>query len=137
MATLKGKWRFNDTLTTSGWGNSSKATENISFSAKYGSYTKFYRFNNYSNLNGLYYGGNWLVYNFSTHTWNYDDKDIDFGETEQTVSDSFYTWFTTNAISQDTPTDLKPCYLDCNGVRTKVTAYQDIDGVRTKISTAE
>lgn len=72
---------------------------------------------------------------WATKTWNGTSG---FG-VSSVWTDGTNIYCSKNYVLQAThqATDLKPCYLDIGGVRTKVTAYQDINGVRTKISTKQ
>ena len=113
MATIKGVWRFNDTLIrdTNLIGN----TYTVKFTGIEGWLGKFDRihFSQYANTMNFptsYYGLKMefryvgetsyrTVYESNTTPkWDYPTQTVDFGETEQTVSDAFYSWLTANAV---------------------------------------
>ena len=101
MATVKGKWLFNDVV-SSYW---TSTFFDVSFTSNGNSYIAI---NPYFNSVGVMYlcyvtsynfstGTGDKVYRFDNSTWYGDYKTIDFGTTEQTVSDKFYTWLIDNA----------------------------------------
>ena len=113
MATIKGVWKFNDNLVrdTNLIGN----TYTVKFTGVEGWLGSFdrIRFSQYANTMNFptsYYG---LKMDFryvgetsyrtiyesnTTPKWDYPTQTVDFGESEQTVSDTFYSWLTANAV---------------------------------------
>lgn len=92
MATVKGAWRFNETPTMS-----SDLSQGVNFTTS----------NNYKFARIIYtFGHMEYVTSRNTYHWAYSPyvwedpwfRFINFGETEQTVSDTFYNWLTANAI---------------------------------------
>ena len=123
MPTLKGIWKFNNTITMDGWAAGADALKEYINYTSYQSASvpqyKYIGFNlqhyTYSNGSGTldnlqflktsttadmsYSWGKRSVDSYSLG-WQYQQRrTIDFGETEQTVSDSFYNWFTANATT--------------------------------------
>lgn len=109
MATIKGKWLFNEVV------DASTLTKNrayiINFTSKNESYTRM-TINFYDSINyySLLYGESSAVQKqvcggydgFTKLTWNYlDYRYVDFGVNEQTIDDVFYNFIISNAISQD------------------------------------
>jgi hypothetical protein len=126
MATVKGLWKFNDTISMTGWAASADATKE---------YVNFTAYQNDDNIAYSYIGFNLQHYTYSSGIGTHDNlqflktkttadpvyvwqkpstsayilgwskekvKFVYFGATEQTVSDYFYTWLTANANpSQD------------------------------------
>lgn len=100
MATIKGVWIFNETL-------SSKLPSDalVIFTSNNTEY--FRMIDSYNSYNGdmLVYektsGNGAPVYFFSDGRWAQEAyRTVDFGETEQEVSEEFYEWFTANATEQ-------------------------------------
>lgn len=96
MATLKGKWLFNETLT---FGNPyMHITIDFTFGDIVG-YGIIVRTDNIVQFE--YYksnGGNACYSYYQNGSWyNDNSRKINFGEVEQSVSDDFYNWFTANA----------------------------------------
>lgn len=92
MATVKGAWRFNETPTMS-----SDMGQEVNFTTS----------NNYKFARIVYtFGHMEYVTSRNTYHWAYTPyrwqdpwfRFINFGETEQPVSDTFYNWLTANAI---------------------------------------
>ena len=100
---IKGKWVFNDTISfpetlhqtvkftsnSVGWNDMAKSLSSDDLGYFY----------DYDDEMALY---NWV---YKNGTWNDNSyQTVDFGSTEQTVSDAFYTWCTANATQQvETP----------------------------------
>lgn len=109
MATVSGVWKWNDQI--GNFAPSGTAQEvYVNFSCEgYSPFTNIYFENEPADGFILmdYYreGGSGLsAYNGITNTWdNEAAKTIDFGETEQTVSETFYTFLTSNATQQAAP----------------------------------
>lgn len=138
MATISGIWKFDKTkqLTTPNWtkqtvwwiscnhptvsGDSIQASNNL-------------RFHNGTEVQ-------FVAYNFSTSKWetNYFSYYEFIGLAEQEVSDDFYAWWTTNAIKQESNTEItyngittsveegKTATLACNGKRMKTDIVVDV-----------
>lgn len=105
MATIKGVWVLKSIVTTPSFN-----AEYCSFISNGVSYTNL----GYSSYDSEYdravlkYGST-VVYYFDSgfDQWlNEAYRTVDFGETEQSVSDTFYSWFTANAAQQVTATVL-------------------------------
>lgn len=95
MATVKGIWVFNETLTTAPSYFVYPFVSNGLSCTAMGEAAS----DGYSVL--YYHGPDVFAYYFKTSTWANDAyRTVDFGEDEQTVSDAFYTWLTSNAVSQ-------------------------------------
>lgn len=110
MATIKGKWLLNEVLTPP----SSRITENVTFSTdkpmvyEYSEYFKldaqsggmifFYaKTSTGGSTQANIYNRGWVVTDF--------DRIVNFGETDQEVSEDFYSWFTANAtLVEEEPT---------------------------------
>lgn len=143
MPELSGVWKFNETITESGWAASADATkEYINFTAYKNDDVPTYQYIGF-NLQHYYSGDkSWDNLQFlktstsadmsyvwakpSTATyglgWSYEKRrTVDFGSTPQTVSEEFYAWFTANAVQR---TDLKPIYKRVDGAWVKQTAYR-------------
>lgn len=115
MATIKGEWLFNETISripneitginfkylgSTRDGTGMKVLEKSSGAFGLSPYLAYYRKDTSAWTEAYSYGSNiwWTGYEVPLRT-------IVF-ETEQTVSDEFYEWFTTNAVSLPTITDL-------------------------------
>lgn len=96
MATIKGIWEWNEVLV-----NDIDIRVSLNFTAYNNSYDGISITVSGSNgmlvyaVDGIY---SHYVYNTLSTGWLPTDRIIDFGETEQTVSDEFYAWFTANSI---------------------------------------
>ena len=118
MATVKGVWVFNETLTKP---STDEIYEYCIFLSN-GSVTYYAIDVRYLVNGGLYYDTtsdykkDVKVYN---NAWvNEAYRTVDFGETDITVSDGFYEWFVANAVPEggsDEPT--AEVYYKVNGVR--------------------
>lgn len=121
MATIKGKWVFKEKLTTPSW-----STVTINFTTEkvvYG-YSSFYgMYYSTGNFPGLAFKakdgsedvttGN--VWSASSNKWNVDCGYLDFGTTEQTVTDTFLTWMQANATPEAEPTPTNAVTIEYNG----------------------
>lgn len=96
MATIKGRWRFNTSVTASYIG------EEVNYTSKgvsYGWMTIQSDYVTFDKLNVEY------AYALQNGVWEDQYyRTVDFGETEQTVSDEFYNAFTANANPMPTTT---------------------------------
>lgn len=132
MATVSGVWVFNDTLSfTSGIKQSVRFTTNNEQGDAINVYSSSIEYNlpDAGKYNMTVYGrGNWA---------NTAYKTIDFGTTEQTVTDSFYTWLTSNAVQQgedsEGPSNRTSVYL----IRSNSTIYTITDGALTALTETE
>lgn len=101
MATIKGKWIFNENITypstpTPSYDEQKYEFQNVNFTSNGNSYDSInISTSNGSRWNMLYYGGYDLV---EMGGWIYGEefRTVDFGNIDQTVSDTFYSWFTSN-----------------------------------------
>ena len=119
MATLKGKWKFNDVLNTydtefeqSVEFTASFVDENVAYEARFTcikykptkSNLVTYTVGSAVPTNSYWEAGeDTVVYmrapNFDTDEWLFEGiNEVDFGTTGQTVSDEFMTWLTANAV---------------------------------------
>lgn len=110
MANIKGVWIFNETIECI----NTNTTVSVNFTSNGYSYTTMTcRNKDYAwsityepaspyNTVG-YYATNGWVYALTPPTSVPEIRTVDFGETEQTVPDVFYEWFTSNAIKQSIP----------------------------------
>ena len=93
MATIKGKWFFNETVLVN-----VGLTQNVNFTSNGNSFTKM-----------SIDSDNYILQYNSTYAYEMGDwfpdayRTVDFGTTEQTVSDTFYTWLTANATPEAEP----------------------------------
>lgn len=132
METISGVWVFNDTLSfTSGIKQSVRFTTNNEQGDAINVYSSSIEYNlpDAGKYNMTVYGrGNWA---------NTAYKTIDFGTTEQTVTDSFYTWLTSNAVQQGEdsggPSNRPSVYL----IRSNSTLYTITDGTLTALAETE
>ena len=101
MATIKGKWLFNEAIKRP----STSITQSINFISNDTAYTQIRMWADDGELD--YYASGWYTFYVDYEGWDADVyRTVDFGTTEQTVSDEFYTWFTSNA---------KPAVTDLTG----------------------
>lgn len=102
MASVSGKWNLNAIIEEPSTIN---IVQKVTFTSEGSTYYAFY---NYSTKNYLGYcptpacNSVSAVYVYSDSRWcdGEELRTVDFGETEQTVSDEFYTWLTANAVQQ-------------------------------------
>lgn len=89
--TISGKWHFNDSVDNY-WNG---MTHNVNFTSRGQSFTSMTRDSGWAIFydSTFVYTGNW----FDTSQTHPEYKNIDFGDTPQTVDKAFYVWFTTNA----------------------------------------
>lgn len=107
MATIKGVWVFNDTVKTHFEWLNEYQTENVKFTSNGQSFTDAY-WNGIDDGDGntvyhIYYADTLAVAGYYGDISNWENeayKTVDFGTTEQTVSDEFYNWLTANATQQ-------------------------------------
>ncbi len=111
MATVKGVWVFNETISlTSGI---TSAGQTVNFTTAGYSCTKMYKGSDFDSGDAeLCYTGIPNSFDLAYHSVGGHDGDqgwqdeayktVDFGTTEQTVDDTFYTWLTANATHQAT-----------------------------------
>lgn len=111
MPYLKGIWKFKDVLSTDGWGNFANKTDYIKFSSNNMNFEFFANFNYDEGTENYWYlrYGTQEVYLFrhwsnasqseiEKNVWlNEAYKTVNFGTTDEYVTDNFYLWFTANA----------------------------------------
>jgi hypothetical protein len=106
VATISGKWLFNETLSISASYEGTVWNVNFTYwiddtipDATGGANTiEPYKFRR--NKYYLYFGTRY-AYNITDNIWGEEAyRSIDFGSTPQTVPDYFYAWFTANAVYQ-------------------------------------
>lgn len=119
MATVSGVWKWNNQI--GNFAPSGTAQEvYVNFSCEgYSPFTHIYFENKPADgfiLMGYYReeGAGFSTYDGITNTWlNESVKTIDFGSTEQTVSETFYTFLTSNATQQASPSVPTPDWANC------------------------
>ena len=108
--TVCGVWTFNDTI--GGFNSSSGDDVSVSFSCNGRSFSGIRASSAIGSGFSLYFldsAGFYRFYHYYPSTagpyivWDFDTKSIDFGESDQIVSEEFYNWLTANATFQDTP----------------------------------
>lgn len=117
MATIKGKWVFNEKL------NIPEAVCDyhiLNYKSNGGDFVEMYISNadlyGYDVVQYVPYAGSdgYEVYRWSNFP-NQDYRTIDFGATEQTVSDTFLTWMQANATPEAEPTPTDAVTIEYNG----------------------
>jgi hypothetical protein len=104
MATIKGKWVFNETVPVN-----VGLTQNVNFTSNGNSFTKM----SIDSDNYILQYNN--TYAYEMGDWFPDAyRYVDFGETEQTVIDTFLTWITANATQQADPTPINAVTIEYN-----------------------
>ena len=110
MPTVSGKWKWNDNPVLTG---SKSIEESVSFVSNSENCNLVQINSNRIGRGNLGYSGvgfaNNVVYGLELgSTWKLESyKTMDFGSTEQEVSEDFYTYLTANATQQETPTTQK------------------------------
>lgn len=99
--TISGKWKFNEVLT-----KPTKSFIDVTyFYSSADEWNTQYKIIGGFHLGVMYYtyddgddaSFDLYVYKFESNSWLVEARIVDFGETPQTVSEEFYTWFTANA----------------------------------------
>lgn len=129
MPTISGKYKFNSTLPQLAEGEYP-----VTFTSNGGTFTKFaVEGSNFYYLNASNNGVN--AYLFGINFWNSGEayRDIDFGSTPQTISDTLYNYLVANAAKEETQTtfDLSTLNLPAGShtitVKAKADGYRDSD----------
>ena len=129
MPTISGKYKFNSTLSQLAEGEYP-----VTFTSNGGAFTKFaVEGSNFYYLNASNNGVN--AYLFGINFWNSGEayRDIDFGSTPQTISDTLYNYLVANAAKEETQTtfDLSTLNLPAGShtitVKAKADGYRDSD----------
>lgn len=126
MPTISGKYKFNSTLT--------QLTEGeypVTFTSNGGTFTKFaVEGSNFYYLNASNNGVN--AYLFGINFWNSGEayRDIDFGSTPQTISDTLYNYLVANAAKEETQTTLDLSTLNLPGGSHTITVKAKASGYR-------
>ena len=129
MPTISGKYKFNSTLPQLAEGEYP-----VTFTSNGGAFTKFaVEGSNFYYLNASNNGVN--AYLFGINFWNSGEayRDIDFGSTPQTISDTLYNYLVANAAKEETQTtfDLSTLNLPAGShtitVKAKADGYRDSD----------
>ena len=128
MPTISGKYKFNATLSQLAEGEYP-----VTFTSNGGTFTKFaVEGSNFYYLNASNNGVN--AYLFGINFWNSGEayRDIDFGSTPQTISDTLYNYLVANATKEETQTTFDLSTLpDISGgthtvkVKAKANGYSD------------
>ena len=124
MATIKGKWLFNESPTIE-----TTLSQEVNFTSDGKTYYKIVckPHNDIDNIPCIrYYRENLINYDdaFDWDTWTDGKQTVDFGDTEQEVSDEFYTWLTANATQVQEETKPTEYTLRIDGI--EVTDYENI-----------
>ena len=125
MATVKGVWVWNDVPAES----TNYIEEMVDFTT--GNGTKWFGFmigqSSYYIIAYYMYGGTNYEGAYTYGQWNYESyRTIDFGETEKTVSDTFYSYLTANATQPPTLVEISITSKD--GVRLATAGtYNELD----------
>lgn len=129
MPTISGKYKFNSTLPQLAEGEYP-----VTFTSNGGTFAKFaVEGSNFYYLNASNNGVN--AYLFGINFWNSGEayRDIDFGSTPQTISDTLYNYLVANAAKEETQTtfDLSTLNLPAGShtitVKAKADGYRDSD----------
>ena len=129
MPTISGKYKFNSTLPQLAEGEYP-----VTFTSNGGTFAKFaVEGSNFYYLNASNNGVN--AYLFGINFWNSGEayRDIDFGSTPQTISDTLYNYLVANAAKEETQTtfDLSTLNLPEGShtitVKAKADGYRDSD----------
>lgn len=124
MATVKGIWVFNDVLATF----NTTIYQDVQYTFPTSNYTWTALERLIDGLKIIRTGGSAYAYADVRKSWDIQGaKTINFGTTEQTVSDTFYNWLTANATqqaSEETPITL-------NSIKAKLQGLIDISNEKT------
>lgn len=123
MATIKGKWLFDEYIAYTSY---ITFVENVTFTSNGKTFNSIN--STYYESSGKYYidYDETEVFDGKVESWtNEAYRTVDFGETEQTISDTFYNWLTANA-TQQTEEELPTEYatITYNGETFTLTAGQ-------------
>jgi hypothetical protein len=137
MTKVQGVWVFNAVLTDAGTEGSVTSGQTVSFTSNGGVFDRiipiagYQSVMTYSNIEYSY-----SVYSHSDGWTNEAFKVIDFGATEQEVTDEFYTWLTANATPEEDEPD-EPMTGDVLLAIWKSTLDGIADAVREKTGKTE
>ena len=126
MPTISGKYKFNSTLSQLAEGEYP-----VTFTSNGGTFTKFaVEGSNFYYLNASNNGVN--AYLFGINFWNSGEayRDIDFGSTPQTISDTLYNYLVANAAKEETQTTFDLSTLNLPGGSHTITVKAKADGYR-------
>lgn len=129
MATVKGVWVLNDTLSFP----AATIKQDVYFTtdpnsgAAYSDWTRIRVYTTSLDYERYLGGGGTAQTIYRKGTWQYAAQTVDFGETDQTVSDTFYEWLNANATQQASgvPFDLSTLNLPAGTHRITVKARAD------------
>ena len=126
MPTISGKYKFNSTLSQLAEGEYP-----VTFTSNGGTFTKFaVEGSNFYYLNASNNGVN--AYLFGINFWNSGEayRDIDFGSTPQTISDTLYNYLVANAAKEETRTAFDLSTLNLSAGSHTITVKAKADGYR-------
>ena len=126
MPTISGKYKFNSTLPQLAEGEYP-----VTFTSNGGTFAKFaVEGSNFYYLNASNNGVN--AYLFGINFWNSGEayRDIDFGSTPQTISDTLYNYLVANAAKEETQTSFDLSTLNLPGGSHTITVKAKADGYR-------
>ena len=126
MPTISGKYKFNSTLPQLAEGEYP-----VTFTSNGGTFAKFaVEGSNFYYLNASNNGVN--AYLFGINFWNSGEayRDIDFGSTPQTISDTLYNYLVANAAKEETQTTFDLSTLNLPGGSHTITVKAKADGYR-------
>lgn len=126
MPTISGKYKFNSTLPQLAEGEYP-----VTFTSNGGTFAKFaVEGSNFYYLNASNNGVN--AYLFGINFWNSGEayRDIDFGSTPQTISDTLYNYLVANAAKEETQTTFDLSTLNLSEGSHTITVKAKADGYR-------
>ena len=126
MPTISGKYKFNSTLPQLAEGEYP-----VTFTSNGGTFAKFaVEGSNFYYLNASNNGVN--AYLFGINFWNSGEvyRDIDFGSTPQTISDTLYNYLAANAAKEETQTTFDLSTLNLSAGSHTITVKAKADGYR-------
>lgn len=126
MPTISGKYKFNSTLPQLAEGEYP-----VTFTSNGGTFAKFaVEGSNFYYLNASNNGVN--AYLFGVNFWNSGEayRDIDFGSTPQTISDTLYNYLVANAAKEETQTTFDLSTLNLSEGTHTITVKAKADGYR-------
>ena len=127
MPTISGKYKFNSTLPQLAEGEYP-----VTFTSNGGTFTKFaVEGSNFYYLNASNNGVN--AYLFGINFWNSGEayRDIDFGSTPQTISDTLYNYLVANAAKEETQTTFYLSTLNLAAGTYSITVKAKAEGYTT------
>lgn len=127
MPTISGKYKFNSTLPQLAEGEYP-----VTFTSNGGTFAKFaVEGSNFYYLNASNNGVN--AYLFGVNFWNSGEayRDIDFGSTPQTISDTLYNYLVANAAKEETQTTFDLSTLNLAAGTYRITVKAEAEGYTT------